>query len=133
MERIIWAGAESQFPIRVSDADYGFLLLMGKWLVTHPGKRSRRGYAYQTFKRAGKSRMIWMHKVVLLRPPGPPPTPLHVIGDHLDGDPWVNRRHMLRWATVPENNRNRHGAHWKQMDLFRDYLRETYPLTGCYL
>lgn len=61
--------------------------------------------------------MIWMHKLICHRAYGPPPTPLHTIGDHLDGDTLDNRRHMLRWATPSMNAANKFGWHYRQPEL----------------
>lgn len=116
--KILLCGATLDIPVRVSSRDFKYLLSMGKWLVTHPGDRNRKGYAYRHTYVNGRSKLIWMHKVVLLRAKGPPPHPDWFIGDHLNGDPWDNRREMLRWATVDMNNRNRHGWHYRQFDLW---------------
>jgi hypothetical protein len=105
----------------VSREDYDWLMRRGKWLVTHPGRKAPAcgtGYAYRCAPVVdGKKSLIWMHKVICLRAHGPPPTPLHVIADHRDGDTLDNRRHMLRWATHAMNAKNRFGWAYKQPEL----------------
>src|SRR5262249_2950133 len=59
--------------------------------------------------RGGGSTRIYLHKEVLLRAEGAPPTPKHNIGDHKNGNSLDNRRANLRWATSGMNARNRYG------------------------
>lgn len=116
MTRIIQCGRCRSFIVRVSEEDYDYLMGMGHWLITHP-KGGTKQYAYQHAKHHGKTVLTWMHKVVLWRSVGPPPTPAHIIGDHWAGNTFDNRRHMLRWATHQMNSANKFGFHHKQMEL----------------
>jgi hypothetical protein len=84
------------------------------WFVTPSG------YAARSVRVDGRSTRIWLHKEILARR-GPPPSPRHFIGDHLNGDTLNNRRCNLRWATPSENGRNRHGFLVQQPDLFSRY------------
>lgn len=74
------------------------------------------GYAARSVGAGGKDKLIWLHKEVLKRF-SIPPSPKHFIGDHKNGNRLDNRRRNLRWATLDENNRNRHGFYMKQMEL----------------
>ena len=60
---------------------------------------------------------MWLHKEVLKRTGVLPPTPLHRIGDHKNGNRLDNRRDNLRWATPQMNAMNTHGFITKQMEF----------------
>lgn len=47
---------------------------------------------------------IWLHREVLIRSDKLPPSPLHVLADHENGDELDCRRDNLRWFTHDENN-----------------------------
>jgi len=91
-----------------------------------PDKTGRKLYAVRSMDvgcpvgkdRAGRRQVsIHLHKEVCLRAFGPPSTPRHVIGDHLDGNSLDCRRSNLRWATRSENNMNLNGWYARQMRL----------------
>ena len=65
-------------------------------------------HAARSVNAGGKHALIWLHKEILRRV-GPPPSPAHTVGDHMNGNSLDNRRSNLRWATVTENNRNKYG------------------------
>lgn len=50
---------------------------------------------------------IYLHKAILQRKQPIPPSPLHTIGDHEDGDSLNCRRYNLSWATPSMNAKNR--------------------------
>ena len=85
------------------------------WFATNSGLTKR--YAARSVKAGGKHTLIWLHKEILRRL-GPPPSPAHTVGDHMNGHSLDNRRSNLRWATITENNRNKYGFIVKQPDLF---------------
>jgi hypothetical protein len=59
----------------------------------------------------------FLHKEICFRAYGPPPSPLHTIGDHEDGDTMNNRRGNLHWATPRMNRANRFGAYKQQLRM----------------
>jgi hypothetical protein len=100
----------------LSPEDLAWALAQGNWFVTHgarPAKRGQRGYAVRS---VGK-KLIWLHKEVLHRAGLIPPTPAHIIGDHVNGIRLDCRRRNLRWATHQMNANNIHGFAHKQMEF----------------
>ncbi|MCA6114278.1 HNH endonuclease [Bradyrhizobium sp. WSM 1738] len=53
-----------------------------------------------------RSVTVYMHKEICARK-GPPPSELHTIGDHQDGESLNNQRDNLEWATRSQNRKNR--------------------------
>lgn len=93
-------------------------MAQGKWLVTHDAQQSlkRSGYAYRCQPRIeGKAKLRWLHKEILERAEGPPPSDAHTIGDHRNGKRLDCRRANLRWATKQQNARNVHGLEVRQL------------------
>lgn len=78
-----------------------------------PGKL----YAFRTTRWKGRHVGIYLHKEILLRHAGPPPSEDHIVGDHMDGDTLNCRWQNLRWATPSQNQENRHGFYAIQLRL----------------
>jgi hypothetical protein len=66
-------------------------------------------------RRTVAGRHIYLHKEILRRAKGEPPTPGHHIADHRNGMERDCRRANLRWATVSMNRRNRYGAAMQEL------------------
>lgn len=102
------------------------------WRAVSSQVYSQRGkvkwYAYRAVRiggRGGRSVNVWLHKELLLRAKGAPPSPKHIIGDHMNGNSLDCRVHRrdgwrdnLRWATVQMNNSNYNGFFAKQLRLY---------------
>lgn len=55
----------------------------------------------------GVQTTVYLHVEVLKRTGRVPPTPKHVLVDHVDIDSLNCQRHNVRWATLSMNRRNR--------------------------
>lgn len=86
--------------------------------VTRNGKKE---YACRslTFYEAGvkKTRKLYLHVEIKKRTGIPPPTPLHRIVDHSDGNEFNCRRSNLVWATPRQNRANLFGQELLQVCL----------------
>jgi hypothetical protein len=79
---------------KIDEADHE-MLSQFKWrLAAH-------GYACCTLKSSGRSRVVTMHRMIMLPDPGQ-------LIDHANGDPLDNRRENLRLADNSTNQANRH-------------------------
>jgi hypothetical protein len=119
---LIARGKRYEREVLVSADDYEWALSQGNWFVTSDNVPITNdcvntGYACRSIRREGRACLLWLHKAVLLRAEGPPPTPRHIIGDHRNGHRLDCRRSNLRWATHQMNARNLHGFISKQYEL----------------
>jgi hypothetical protein len=113
--RTIWLCPWRNLYTIVDVADYEWAK-DNLWLPTR-SKTVGKFYATRSTNVAGKRGTIYLHKDVLMRAVGKPPSPDHTIGDHLNGWSLDNRRCNLRWATPSENAANKHGIAWRQTRL----------------
>lgn len=103
-QTLVCRGEDYEIEVLLSDEDFEWAAAQGNWFVTH-GATPSPGYAV----RSVRGRLIFLHKEVLRRSFVMPPSPRHIIGDHIDGDRFNNTRPNLRWATAQMNARNRFG------------------------
>lgn len=101
---LVCCGKDYEIVVQLSDEDHEWAIAQGNWFVTH-GATPLPGYAV----RSVRGRLVFLHKEVLRRSFRLPASPLHIIGDHIDGDRFNNTRPNLRWATPQMNARNRFG------------------------
>lgn len=112
---LICRGKAYELPCLLSPEDYEWAVACGNWFVTHAvhPKVKKPGYAVRSYK----GRLVFLHKEVVRRHLGAPPSPAHRIGDHWDGNTLNNQRWNLRWATPQMNAINTHGFSFKQLEL----------------
>lgn len=107
---LICRGKDYEIPVLLSDEDYEWAARLGNWFVTH-GATPSPGYAVRSMG----GRLIFLHKEVLRRSFVLPPSPKHIIGDHINSNRFDNTRPNLRWATAQMNARNRFGFAGSQL------------------
>lgn len=96
-----------------------------KWSFVTSKKRkngTEKYYAGRTQRASnGAYHHVYLHKEVVQRACGEPPTTVHTIGDHRNGNSLDCRRENLRWAT-PSMNRMNIGGRFP-WDLFDEGVR----------
>lgn len=103
--RTIICGKSRQYVTSISDEDYAYLT---QWLWTFAVSHRGGGLIYirRSIRVGDYNKTILMHRVILERAVGAPPSDRHTC-DHLDGDTFNNQRYNLEWATHSEQMRRR--------------------------
>ncbi|HVX91212.1 MAG TPA: HNH endonuclease [Candidatus Paceibacterota bacterium] len=117
-----WDWGEGEFRIYLDDnarywcvvdeIDYHWAI-QWRWHVNaiHHTRNGTKLYARRRPRQAdGRMASYYLHKEILRRTGVLPPSPLHTIADHRDGDEFNCRRANLRWATPRMNRLNLHGV-----------------------
>ena len=95
----------------VDEEDFQFAV-RHKWHINkpHPTRNGKKEYFCRSVGRGGDYKpKIYLHVVIMKRTGILPPSELHTIVDHLDGDEWNCRRSNLDWVTPRQNNLNLFG------------------------
>lgn len=99
----------------VDEIDYQWAI-QWKWRFKRSGKKSKKKYLCRNVherlydgpaKESRVQRNLFLHVAIMERTGKRPPTPLHNIVDHIDGDEFNCRRGNLGYVTKLENGRKK--------------------------
>jgi hypothetical protein len=99
----IWLDVDAGIYATVSFEDHAWAL-QWCWQITWD-RHKRKAYATRSTWDSGRRIKLYLHKEVLKRSMKLPPTPLHTMGDHGDGNSLNCERDNLEWATPSQNRR----------------------------
>jgi hypothetical protein len=111
-----WVDAEHECRIYADDndaqwavvdqVDYQYLI-QWKWSIKF-SRHKRKFYLRRNLhcRVSDTWSCLFLHTAIMKRAGIEPPTPLHVLVDHDDGDGLNCRRHNMQWATHSQNRRN---------------------------
>lgn len=108
----IYLDASAEIYVVVDEIDYRYF---SKWKWNchktsqrHWGKKGTKRYARRSQSNGKRYKPpIYLHVAIMKRTGEPPPTELHTLVDHEDGDEFNCRRYNLRWVTPSQNSLNR--------------------------
>lgn len=108
----VWLDPEQNIFCIVDTIDLAFAQqwLWGAVSCKSGPKRIVKWYARRSGTVGGKSVNVWLHKEILLRHRGPPPSKSATIGDHQNGNSLDCRRRNLEWSTSSANRLNLYGS-----------------------
>jgi hypothetical protein len=118
--RRIWLDDHERRCAVVDREDYDHF---ARWLWSaKPSRGLRKWYAFRSQRPVvngvTRSPSVYLHVEILRRSGVKPPSPLHTIADHRNGNSLDCRKSNLRWATHSMNRRNLYGQ--EGYDLVED-------------
>lgn len=121
--RQLYLDDEGKYIAQLDAVDYRWAV-QWRWRIKPSRRSSPRAklkvYAVRSVRiggAGGRSVSLFLHKQILIRTGAMPPSPAHIIADHIDGDSLNCRRSNLRWATSQMNRENYNGYFAQQVRL----------------
>lgn len=102
----------------VDEEDYQWAIKW-RWHINkpHPTRNGKKEYFCRNPGSGGRYKpKLFLHVEIMKRTGILPPSKLHKVVDHLDGNECNCRRSNLIWATILQNNRNRFGVAARNTD-----------------